>query len=54
MNRIFTSTFLLRTIQHLEHDDTKKTEERQKYARDIEQVKPWLGLEYLVQINDKS
>ena len=30
---------LRRTIEHLEHEDNKKTEERHKYARDIEQVK---------------
>ena len=29
---------LRRTIEHLEHEDNKKTEERHKYARDIEQV----------------
>jgi homoserine trans-succinylase len=28
---------LRRTIEHLEHEDNKKTEERHKYARDIEQ-----------------
>ena len=30
---------LRRTIEHLEHEDNKKTEERHKYARDIEQVR---------------
>ena len=29
---------LRRTIEHLEHEDTKKADERLKYARDIEQV----------------
>jgi len=29
---------LKKTIEHLEHEDTKKNDERHKYARDIEQV----------------
>jgi len=29
---------LKRTIEHLEHEDTKKNDERHKYAKDIEQV----------------
>ena len=29
---------LKKTIGHLEHEDTKKNDERHKYARDIEQV----------------
>ena len=34
---------LRRTIEHLEHEDNKKTEERHKYARDIEQVNTQLN-----------
>ena len=29
---------LRKTIEHLEHEETKKADERLKYARDIEQV----------------
>ena len=29
---------LKKTIEHLEHEETKKADERLKYARDIEQV----------------
>ena len=29
---------LRKTIEHLEHEDNKKADERLKYARDIEQV----------------
>ena len=29
---------LRKTIEHLEHEETKKADERVKYARDIEQV----------------
>ena len=29
---------LKKTIEHLEHEDTKKIEERKKYVSDIEQV----------------
>jgi len=36
---------LRRTIEHLEHEDNKKTEERHKYARDIEQVEEHFKLE---------
>jgi len=36
---------LRRTIEHLEHEDNKKTEERHKYARDIEQVEEHYKLE---------
>jgi len=36
---------LRRTIEHLEHEDTKKSEERVRYARDIEQVEEHFKLE---------
>lgn len=36
---------LRRTIEHLEHEDSKKTEERLRYARDIEQVEEHFKLE---------
>ena len=32
---------LRKNIEHLEHEDSKKNEERIRYARDIEQVLNW-------------
>jgi len=44
---------LRRTIEHLEHEDSKKNDERHKYAKDIEQVEEYYkaeGRDYLTTI----
>ena len=37
---------LKKTIEHLEHEETKKADERLKYARDIEQVEEHYKVKY--------
>ena len=45
---------LRRTIEHLEHEDNKKTEERHKYARDIEQVNRKYKYEYMYNVHTQT
>jgi predicted RNase H-like nuclease (RuvC/YqgF family) len=44
-SELMTIEELRRTIEHLEHEDSKKTEERQKLGRDIEQVEEHFKIE---------
>lgn len=37
---------LKKTIEHLEHEERKKADERFKYARDIEQVEEHYKVKY--------
>ena len=39
---------LKKTIEHLEHEETKKADEKLKYARDIEQVEEHYKVKYSI------